>query len=82
MYWNHRVIKKKTEYNGIEWETFTIHEVYYDEDDLIYGWVETPAAPYAEELNDLWADVSRIQSALNHPVLNIEDLPGGKADGE
>ena len=77
MSWNHRVVRRTVNYKNIEHVYYSIHEVYYDPDGSIYGWVAEPAQPYGETLEELEDDLKLIQSAVNLPVIDEEDLPGG-----
>ena len=83
MYWNNRVIRTKTNFNNEEVEMYTIHEVYYDSKDRIEAWTSKEVAPYGESLEELREDLLRMLRAVDEtPVINREDLPGGKADGQ
>jgi hypothetical protein len=69
--WNHRIVR----HVGLADEIYyTVHEVYYDDDDNIEAWTD-PVHPYGESEDELWRDLLHFVGAFNHPVLNEEDLP-------
>jgi hypothetical protein len=57
-------------------EVWTIHEISYDDADVIWGWIAEPAAPFGTDEADLRGDLDLISQALEHPPLRYEDLPG------
>jgi hypothetical protein len=78
VYWNNRVVRTTVD----DTEKYEIHEVYYDANDKIEAWTRDAVAPYGETLEELREDILHMLRAVdNAPVLNAEDLPGGKADG-
>ena len=42
-YWNYRVVVRTEPSTGTE--LWSIHEIYYGDADVIYGWIAKPAAP-------------------------------------
>ena len=88
-YWNYRVVEKnitnKIDCSGasrnagiIEYDTttYSIHEVYYDEDDNITMWSAESISPYGEGcLKDLEVDIKFMFEACSKPILKESDLP-------
>lgn len=85
-YWNYRVIEKSIiDCSGasrnagiIEYDTttYSIHEVYYDEDDNVTMWSAEPIAGYGEgDWRDLKADLEYMLEACSKPILKESDLP-------
>ena len=71
--WNHRVIKRRLRRAKGSTETidsFGIHEVYFEDDGVIWGWTKRPMAPYGETLEELENDVKWFVNALKEPVLD------------
>lgn len=80
MYWNYRVIEKAVNMveEGYEYCTtsYTINEVYYDEDGSITMWSAEPIAGYGEgDWRDLKADLEYMLEACSKPILKESDLP-------
>ena len=61
MYWNHRVVKKDNQYS--------IHEVYYDEEDKVAFMTERSVEPHGESLESLKKDLTRMLAACDKDVL-------------
>lgn len=80
-YWNYRVVEKNTT-NKIDCSeivydntSYSIHEIYYDEDDNITMCSAESIAGYGEScVKDLEVDLKFMVEACNKPVLNIKDL--------
>ena len=66
MTWNKRVIRR--EYPPVS-VTFSIHEVFYDEDGKIDGWTAEPVCLSGDDLNDLKLDFFQTAIAFLKPVL-------------
>jgi hypothetical protein len=71
-YWNHRMVVRKDHPPGTE--VWTIHEISYDDADVIWGWIA--ATPLGTDEADLRGDLDLISQALDHPPLRYEDLTG------
>jgi len=67
-YWNYRVVEKNTSYS--------IHEIYYDEDGNITMWSAESIIAYGEGcVKDLKADLEYMLEACSKPILKESDLP-------
>ena len=66
MSWNHRVIRRTSETGSVSYQ---IHEVYYDEQDRVEAWTESPVAPMGETLHELRDELGQFLRALDSPVL-------------
>lgn len=84
MYWNHRIVKKGYKSGQFEWSTYSIHEIYYNEDGSVHGWVAEMSSPYGESIDELNSDFEMLQKALSLPAIDEKDLPGwgGNNNGE
>lgn len=49
--------------------SFTLHEVYYDDDGNVKYWSTDPIAAYGETLEELKSDLEHQLKALEKPVL-------------
>lgn len=81
-YWNYRVVEKDVTYkidcSEMEYEnvSYSIHEVYYDEDGNITMWSAESISPYGEVcVKDLEHDLKFMLEACSKPVLKESDLP-------
>lgn len=81
-YWNYRVVEKNIKYkidcSQMEYEnvSYSIHEVYYDEDGGITMWSAESVSPYGEVcVKDLEADIKFMLEACSKPILKESDLP-------
>ncbi len=63
-HWNYRVIKSVVD----DEDSFAVHEVYYNEDGSIMGWIETPVTLVSEE-SDFAFMLSKLPSAISMPLL-------------
>lgn len=68
MTWNYRVM---TMNNGA---TYTIHEVYYDEEGKPRSYTVDPIDPCGESLKDLKTELSWMRKALSKPILTPDDF--------
>lgn len=66
MAWNYRVVRQD--------DTYTIHEVYYDQEGRITAFSTNPVAPCGETLEELRVDMDRQRRALDEPVLDYAVL--------
>ena len=80
MAWDYRVIKHIDE--GVV--SYQIHEVYYDEDQVIKSWTENSIKPYGETPEELKKDILMQLQGLDKPVLDFDlckdQLDDGKID--
>ena len=67
MAWDYRVIKHIDE--GVV--SYQIHEVYYDEDQLIKSWTENSIKPYGETPDELKEDILMQLQAFQKPILEF-----------
>ena len=81
-YWNYRVVEKnitnKIDCSEMEYEnvSYSIHEIYYDEDGNITMWSAESIAGYGEGcLKDLEVDIKFMLEACSKPILKESDLP-------
>lgn len=66
-FWNYRVIRKyhkKTDSN-----TYHIHEVYYDDENNIESWTQSPVEPMGETVAELRGDIHFFLKAFQKSVL-------------
>lgn len=66
-HWNYRVIRKYHEESDSS--TYQIHEVYYDDENMIEGWTQSPVEPMGESLAELRNDIQYFIKAFQKPVL-------------
>lgn len=69
MSWNYRVMRRV--FGGEE--SFSIHEVYYNEDGSLRNWTTEPQAVSVETLDDLRRLLEWMAEALDKPVLDWHD---------
>ena len=81
-YWNYRVVEKDVTYkidcSEMEYEnvSYSIHEIYYDEEGNITMWSAESIAGYGEAcVKDLKADLEYMLEACSKPILKESDLP-------
>jgi len=76
MSWNYRVISRT-----VDGETFyTIHEVYYDDNNDIEVYSTEPMYPCGNDIEELMGDIDYFGEALSEPVLKWEELPSNKGE--
>lgn len=73
MVWNHRVIRRYADINGVEEPFYTIHEVYYDEDGSM-SWTINEVAPFGDTVEGLQENLRWMLEACQQPVLDIKEL--------
>jgi hypothetical protein len=61
MSWNYRILKDATGYS--------IREVYYTSEQMIFAWSQDSCDPYGETLEELKADYELMRRAFYQPVL-------------
>jgi hypothetical protein len=76
--WNHRVVRRAWASGEV---THEVHEVYYRRDGSICGATSDPVAPSGETLDELRADLARMASACDAPVLAWEECERASAAG-
>ena len=75
MHWNHRVVRRQyTHSDGSIEYTYTIREVYYDEDGKVDFMTEEPIYPHGESIKDLRWSLEKMKECLEHPVLDYETM--------
>ena len=67
MTWDYRVIKHIDEGEV----SYQIHEVYYDEDQVIKSWTENSIKPYGETPEELKEDILMQTQAFQKPILEF-----------
>jgi len=79
-HWNYRVFKHTDSKhkmgdssNVIEDITYAIHEVYYEEDNTMFGHTAKPIQITGESVEDLRTEIKRIEEALDKPILTSRD---------
>jgi hypothetical protein len=77
MTWNYRVIKRTYPDGTV---TFTVHEVFYNEDGKSHLVTQDPCFPQGETLDELRCDFELYQMAFEKPVLNYEDFGAPSQD--
>lgn len=71
--WNYRVISRKLD----DEHEYGIHEVYYGEGGTIEAWSDSRIHPHGYTFEELRDDLTAMGEALDKPVLDAADLPGG-----
>lgn len=69
MSWNYRVLRS-VEGKKVQYYSYRIIEVYYDDDGKPNGWCETDAS--ADTLKDLRATLNLMRRALKAPMLELK----------
>jgi hypothetical protein len=73
MSWNYRIVRDVQRVGDEEHESFSIREVYYDDDGKITGWTAEPCCPAGETWVDLVDDYSTMQRAIGLAVVDVSD---------
>jgi GTP:adenosylcobinamide-phosphate guanylyltransferase len=68
--WNYRVLSQKS---GDE-TVYSIHQVFYDEQDLVVKYVKVPISLIATDLEDMVEDMQLALEAFDQPIIKIETL--------
>lgn len=68
--WNYRVLSQKS---GDE-TVYSIHQVFYDEQDIVVKYVKVPISLIATDLEDMVEDIELALEAFNQPIIKIETL--------
>lgn len=74
MTWDHRVLRRYADINGEPTPFYTIHEVYYNSDGTVMGYIENEKSPYGESVDELRADCWRFMEACTKPVIDEKNL--------
>lgn len=78
MTWNYRVIHSFNLGANAEPDEYSIHEVYYDRDNIPRSMSVDAIAPSGVDLAELKRDVKKYIKALKEPVLEGKDFPRGR----
>ncbi len=68
--WNYRVLSQKS---GDE-TVYSIHQVFYDEQDIVVKYVKVPISLIATDLEDMVEDMQLALEAFDQPIIKIETL--------
>ena len=68
--WNYRVLSQKS---GDE-TVYSIHQVFYDEQDIVVRYVKVPISLIATDLEDMAEDMQLALEAFDQPIIEIETL--------
>ena len=68
--WNYRVLSQKS---GNE-TVYSIHQVFYDEQDIVVRYVKVPISLIATDLEDMVEDLELALESFNQPIIKIETL--------
>jgi GTP:adenosylcobinamide-phosphate guanylyltransferase len=68
--WNYRVLSQKS---GDE-TVYSIHQVFYDEQDIVVRYVKVPISLIATDLEDMVEDMQLALEAFDQPIIKIETL--------
>lgn len=74
MSWNYRVVHRTDDINGIEIESYALHEVYYDADGRISMWSENPAKLVGFSPSELLVSLTKMRWAFAKPVIEQSEL--------
>jgi len=66
MSWNYRVLKSVD--GDDDW--FQLHEIYYDKDNNVNGWVKAGATVHGNSIDDLRDTLSKMLEALDKEALH------------
>ena len=70
MSWEYRVVRREVKKNE---HILEIKEIYYDEDDNIYGYGDAPV-PYGETKEDIRECLELMRRALNKPIIEYRPV--------
>lgn len=75
MYWNHRVFKRYYDDFPGDGPYYTLHEVYYDdEDDSIIGYVADDKPAWGESIDELKQVLNWMLDACDKPIIDSKEL--------
>jgi hypothetical protein len=69
MSWNYRVIRKTTHMGSRAYYSYSIYEVYYDENNRVTATSEEPIYPSGETVIELMHDIYAMFRAFTQPIL-------------
>ncbi len=69
-HWNFRVI----EFIENDETRYSIHEVFYDDNDKLYGYIEDPVKMQSDSVEGLIWMLRKLPEAIEKPVLKESDL--------
>lgn len=71
MTWNHRIVLERFEFAGVTEETFSMREVYYDEDGGISSWTADPIGAVGDTWIECADTLARMGCACSLPVVDV-----------
>lgn len=74
MTWNYRLCKETVNYSGESFESFTVREVYYDEDNRISSVSSDPVDIVADGIDGITWMLDKIKESLSKDVLDLNSL--------
>lgn len=77
MSWNYRIV---VENKGKEEEFWSIREVYYNKQGLIYAMTEESQSPIGEDMEELKEDFLHMQEAFHKDVIVLDNFKFAEAD--
>lgn len=73
MSWNYRVCRDQGQRQG-DYVSYSIREVYYDDDGKVLGWTATPATLLGDTPEEIKADLELIlKDTFDRKILDITD---------
>jgi hypothetical protein len=72
-HWNHRVVRRTFEDD--DEVRYGIYEAYYDDNGLIWAITEKPVNVDADDIDGLRKQLEWMQKALEHPILDYNNIP-------
>jgi hypothetical protein len=69
--WNYRVVRDLHKVGDEERPSYTIREVYYDDEGNIMGWTEGPCHPSGDTWVELGDDHAMMGRAFGLPVVDV-----------
>ena len=79
MTWNYRVLAREYKFSNEIETTFSIHEVYYNDDGVPEMCTEDAVSVVGDNLAEISDTLLWMQKALKKPILSYSDFePGGK----
>jgi len=87
--WNYRVLKEEFEHNEKKLERFRVIEVYYDDQNVITGWVDCTHDILSvtnddgvQAYDDLKGSAEHVLDAFKLPVVTMEEIEQLKIEGK
>jgi hypothetical protein len=73
--WNYRVIRSTFIAQGVRYESYAVHEAYYDTPiESPHSIMERPVTTSFDSVDDLREGLTKMLASLDKPVLNYEDF--------